>query len=714
MTSKHGNLNLIVLGVCQSSTIVLSVSSTIITAADDTVSTSYSIFPVGHYASQATGFSTASLQPSNGLTGSLNQPQKPDVATSTLGLLSSSVTQSRDQSLSESSQHIVFSPTLISTPHIISGMSFSTTSLTASMYLPGSISSSQAEPDLPAGTTSNLIFVSQSSMSTLLEQAATTTAASTSIATATANPVYTCPKDNGMYYSDNTNRVYQLLCNTDELDATLGTTYQSQLQSCVDACSDVEGCIGVSYTATSGLCSYKSSALDTVGSETSDSAILADYICPGADGTRLVDSSGSVYEILCNTFFPTSSNITSNLAISDLASCSEICSDIDDCLGFTFQNGSCTSVSSRNANDGVTQMNVTTAILLAKRVAQVVSSGITPYRSTSFVESLPVDVSRTPSATIQVMSATFSASIGIVQDSSDGIVAVTSTIVASSSVNAASKTSSLTNSPSSADALPSSTDTELPPTLSSSAMQNQAASSTSLSNLATTSALASSDTLVVSTTTLTRSGMPSNSIETSNSIPIVSSASSRSLATSDVPTIVNRSSQGPTVVSSTSLPGATQSSSLSTISRVETLTNTATLSSVSGSATHSGESIVYRPTLATSQTSSVPVGASSFLANSSPNNLPSEVASSSGAVFLSTVSAVSYSTVTASYFAAPSSLPPKTNYSCPAVNGEQVEANTGGSWCRCWDLDWYKRYSSDCKCNPRRKPRSELNHSWNV
>lgn len=90
---------------------------------------------------------------------------------------------------------------------------------------------------------------------------------------------------------------------------------------------------------------------------------------------------------------------------------------------------------------------------------------------------------------------------------------------------------------------------------------------------------------------------------------------------------------------------------------------------------------MFRPTLVTSQISSVLVDASSFPVKSSPNNSPSEIASSSGAVFLSTVSAVSYSTVSAAaYFAAPSSLPPETNYSCPAVNGERVQANTGGSY----------------------------------
>jgi hypothetical protein len=79
-----------------------------------------------------------------------------------------------------------------------------------------------------------------------------------------------------MYYIDTTNRVYQVLCNTDEPDSNLATTYQSQLQSCVDSCGNVTGCIGVSYTATSGSCSYKSSVSNRVSSSTADSAILAD------------------------------------------------------------------------------------------------------------------------------------------------------------------------------------------------------------------------------------------------------------------------------------------------------------------------------------------------------------------------------------------------------------------------------------------------------
>ncbi|KAG9678531.1 hypothetical protein KCU95_g11859, partial [Aureobasidium melanogenum] len=96
--------------------------------------------------------------------------------------------------------------------------------------------------------------------------------------------------------------------------------------------------------------------------------------------------------------------------------------------------------------------------------------------------------------------------------------------------------------------------------------------------------------------------------------------------------------------------------------------------------TRSGESVILRPTLATSQTSSLVVGASSSV-GPSPVTLLSEGNPSSDVVLFSTVSPVPYSTVSAvSYFAAPSSLPPETNYSCPEANGEQVRANTGGSY----------------------------------
>ncbi|KAK6004539.1 hypothetical protein QM012_008401 [Aureobasidium pullulans] len=541
---------------------------------------------------------------------SFNKPQSLDVATSTLGFLSSSATQNQDQFPPESSLHVVLPPKLTTTPHITGSVSVSTTSLSTSLYILGSALSSQVESDSPDGMPGGLNFVSQSSRSTASKQAITTISGSAGIATAIANPSYTCPRDNGMYYSDTTKRVYQLLCNTDELDATIGTTYQSQLQSCVDACSN------------------KSSAFDPAGSETSDSAVLTDYICPDADSTRLVDTSGSVYDILCNTFLPASNNITSSLAISDLASCAEICSNIDDCSGFTFQNGSCTTVSSRNSNDGISQTNVTTAILLAKSVAEVVSSGITPYRSTSSVAYLPGEISQTLNPMSQDNSATSTMSSDNAGDS-DGIVATTSTTIASTPVDAASKTSIFVTLPSFAHAPSSETEPSFVP--SSSATQNKAASSTTPT---TTSVLFVSDTSVVSTTILIRSETSVTGTKMSQSISIESSAPSsiQSLTTDYMTTIIIRSSQGPTVVLSSSLPSATPS--LSTISNAWVSTDIAVSPTISSSVSRSGGSVGFRPTLASSQTSSVLVGVSSFLFNSPPVIiLPSEIASSSSVVF---------------------------------------------------------------------------------
>ena len=112
---------------------MLSVSSTIITAADDTVSTSYSIFPVDHDASQVARLSTAIVQPSVGTTGSLNEPQSPNAATTILSFSSSSAIQSRNQLPSESSPYVAFLPALTSTSQTISGLSLPTTSLSATL-----------------------------------------------------------------------------------------------------------------------------------------------------------------------------------------------------------------------------------------------------------------------------------------------------------------------------------------------------------------------------------------------------------------------------------------------------------------------------------------------------------------------------------------------------------------------------------------------------
>jgi hypothetical protein len=456
-------------------------------------------------------------------------------------------------------------------------------------------------------------------------------------------------------------RVYQVLCNTDEPDSNLGTTSQPQLQSCVDSCGNVTGCIGVSYTATSGSCSYKSNVSNRVGSSTADSAILADYVCPGADSTRLVDSSGSVYEILCNTFFPLSSNITSNLATSDLASCSKMCSDTNHCTGFTFQNGSCTLVSNRNSGDGVLRMNVATAILMAKRVAQVVSSGIAPYRSTSLVRSLPADVSRTPSSTIQISPAT-----SITPTSTISMTDETSTVgISSMTLSSPSASSDISLTIAStiidlADVI--TTETHYVVTMTSSQGQ-----------ISVPSLVSSMEQAEAGTPTI-----PGSSISTPATVSISStsmdsdtSSSIQSLATDSVSVIISSSSQTLTALLTPTLASGSQSSSLPAASRTFAPTNTALLASTLSSITSSDGSGVLGSTLVTSETSFVIAPASSRAVSSS-FSYTADIDSST----LDTASSSVLRTV--SYFPVSSGLPPQTSYSCPAVDGEVVQANTGG------------------------------------
>jgi hypothetical protein len=503
------------------------------------------------------------------------------------------------------------------------------------------------------------------STSTILEQAVTVTASSASLATASMNPVYSCPRDNGMYYSDTAKRVYQLLCSTNELDSNLGMNYQPELQSCVDSCGSFTGCIGVSYTATSGSCSYKSSVLNRVGSSTSDSAILADYICPGADGTRLVDSSGSVYEILCNTFFPTSSNITSSLATSDLASCSEICSSTVSCSGFTFQNGSCTLVSNRNSNDRVLRMNVATAILIAKRVAQVASSGVAPYRSTSLVRSLPVDVSRTPSSTTQNPTITPTTSAGVVQIS-----------LSTSAVERISTTSSSPGTVSETSLTTESTTAVLPYTIHSGNIESTIVVTSSQDVVSASSPLSSKEQAAAGAATTSGTAVISFAAASTSSTSTDHSVRSslQSLPTEDMATTIKRSSQSSTA-SLTPLPSVTSSSSPAGTSRASVLTNTALISSTLSSGTSNGDSGTLRPTTS-GLTSSFGVASSSDAAISSPDNVATSILSTTSSSIFSTASSSVLETV--SYSPESSGSPPQTSYSCPAVDGDMVQANTGG------------------------------------
>ncbi|KAI5211541.1 hypothetical protein E4T38_01226 [Aureobasidium subglaciale] len=325
-----------VASVCSSSTIVLAVYPTPITANNGSVSTSYSLSLVDEPTVQPTTNSTALLTTS-----------------------------------STSSSGSVLSDFRTTSSTITSLMSAATSTTPLNL-----ITTSLAPISSPATSSASAISI-----------AISTSSASIGIAPA-SRAFISCPADDGIYYADTNDRVYQLRCNTDEPEATIGTSYRSRLQDCVEACSMVEGCLSVSYVATSGLCSYKGnepqlkSLIKRQDSSTTDSAIISDYTCPEVDGTRLVDSSGSLYETRCNTFLPASSNSTTVLSADDLASCFNYCSNTNGCSSFTYQNESCTLITNSNSADGVYQDNVATAYLLGTRSGLIVSSVVLSASST--------------------------------------------------------------------------------------------------------------------------------------------------------------------------------------------------------------------------------------------------------------------------------------------------------------------------------------------
>ncbi|THY82809.1 hypothetical protein D6C92_09891 [Aureobasidium pullulans] len=737
-------------GVCQTSTVVLSVSSTTITAANGSISTSYSIYPVNKHISQTIRPSITIPLVTTEYTSAQEQTGRSDAAISYLssttpprGEEQTIPVDSRSSSL-QGSQDITVSltPTWspLSTGHLsVSSGSSSESTSTLTLVLSNASESSLSQISTSSSRTpasrSDTQSLSGLSVTTSTGSTTSTSSVSPSVAASTNPVLYTCPRDNGIYYSDTENRVYQLLCNTDESDATIGMDYQPYLQSCVDSCGDISECLGVSYAETTGLCSYKSSASNRVGSSSSNSAILADYVCPGADGTQLVDSSGSIYQILCNTFFPASNNITSNLETPDLASCSEICSDTSDCSGFTFQNGTCTLVNNRNSNDGIARVNVATAILLSKRIVQVVSSGI-PYRSTSLAESLPLDISRTPSSTRQsltIYSTTTRTSQSLLSTVGSAIpisseTTSTNTDTVSLRLSIIPSSNSLSSwllSTISPERTISASSTVFPASISSDGAPTQPADSVTPSYLLT----------------VEMSSISKSSETTSSDIRDFSVITdSQSSITNSLPTIVIRSSPAAVLFTTSSSTSLSQSLLLSTISGSSVFTDTALLSSTLVSATTSAVIIISRPTSAATRTSSrlsvsqfpsaaslsssnnaispssvfltssrsvsialspsvgvvpspsvsiapsSPAGPSLSIGVASSTSINTAVSSTIDMILFSSVgstgsaslgSAGSSSISIASSPVVSSSLP-HTTYSCPAADGDQVQANTGG------------------------------------
>ncbi|KAI5208221.1 hypothetical protein E4T39_01496 [Aureobasidium subglaciale] len=157
-----------------------------------------------------------------------------------------------------------------------------------------------------------------------------TTSASASSASATLSgvpsgsvsrpsAVFTCPDDDGTYYTDQSGNGYQIQCNTNGgsqkraipqdglygfalnhepvMRATISSNLQPDFASCVNSCRNVGGCIGTSYVISTGLCAYFSTFTTVNANTGTNVAFPVNITCPNLNGLSYLDSSGSEYDI---------------------------------------------------------------------------------------------------------------------------------------------------------------------------------------------------------------------------------------------------------------------------------------------------------------------------------------------------------------------------------------------------------------------------------
>lgn len=226
--------------------------------------------------------------------------------------------------------------------------------------------------------------------------------------------IFTCPNNDGTYYTDQDGNGYQIQCNADigshKRDLKHGlhglgmdcepvpcvpivSDTQTDLASCVNSCRTIASCVGTSYVTSSGLCTYFST-FTSVGSDTgTDVAFPTNISCPSLNGFSYLDSSGSEYGIMCNQSYPASSNISSQAGYADLAACSNACSFGASCVASSFVNGQCTFISNliANHNPGRPLPGAVMLTLLQSRAVDMISATGVISRSTSIsiVRDLP-------------------------------------------------------------------------------------------------------------------------------------------------------------------------------------------------------------------------------------------------------------------------------------------------------------------------------------
>ncbi|KAM0723605.1 hypothetical protein Q7P37_000593 [Cladosporium fusiforme] len=365
------------------------------------------------------------------------------------------------------------------------------------------------------------------------------------IPTASVVALLTCPNDDGSNYLSPGGKAFRIECNLDRLGNIISQALEPDLESCIDSCDGVSECTGVSYDTTSGICNYKSDVTSEANQNSQwMSASPIDLACPEADGAQYMDYSGSMYQVLCDYSYPDSALITSYPG-DDYASCSDDCSEMAECTGFSYTDGICSFFSGWESTGSSARNGTNTVVLLAKRAVHVAPGGSTVV-STSVASTIPPYSASSPLPVVtgsRASSATATSSIGA------------SSLSPTNGATGSSGTTTETDASSGSSNTPSGTQPSISGgsiTLPTSLLSSVTDLSTSIPDISATTGSASAPD--VSTLSLTSMSLPSTSLPTASSLPSLSSVSislpSLSLSTDATSLSINTISLG----SSATLP----------------------------------------------------------------------------------------------------------------------------------------------------------------
>ncbi|KAF2812620.1 uncharacterized protein BDZ99DRAFT_558824, partial [Mytilinidion resinicola] len=328
-----------------------------------------------------------------------------------------------------------------------------------------------------------------------------------------AKKVISCPDSDGTTYTATDGTVFTIECSIDRYGNDLATTWESNLENCIEACEATSGCVDVSYIPGSpGPCYLKSTAgaaqanADVWGavnkaalpSSTSSAVISTSTVstsstisvanptstpgactggfttgplsCPASDASCYIDSTGSVYLIECFI-----DRYDGDLAISwesSLESCISTCSATAGCIDVSYIPGTPGPCYMKSVvNDAQSNTAVLGAKLISSGSASPTSTSSTTSAepittsSSSSAEPTSISSSSTSSSAEPTASSTFSDSSSAEptttsETSSSSLAEPTTTSTPSNDSSAEPTTSSSSSSSSSAEPTISSTSSD--------------------------------------------------------------------------------------------------------------------------------------------------------------------------------------------------------------------------------------------------------------